>query len=224
MVGGCGNYWGSPIGHCPCLAIAQFAKDFASRSFLYLSVLEGNSFTFGPFNDSFFLFVFWYYQSVAQEKSTAQGKEHQKDFFQISLQRRLCCFFLLPIPISPIDIFAFLLLLSILTSPSDIFDFFVVAHSNLSLNCQLLFVASCHLFISAASSILLIPVAFYLSCSCLYLSPITALCSYPLVKMEIGDSRQISTTAPIFSRYNYFRQTIWRLASVQFYFWCIFGD
>ena len=45
-----------------------------------------------------------------------------------------------------------------------------------------------------------------------------ALCSYPLVKMEIGDSSQISTTAPIFSQYDYFRQTIWRLASVQFHF------
>ena len=52
----------------------------------------------------------------------------------------------------------------------------------------------------------------------------TALCSYPLVKMEIGDSWQISTTAPIFSQYDYFRQTIWRLASVQFHFWYIFGD
>ena len=30
-----------------------------------------------------------------------------------------------------------------------------------------------------------------------------ALCSYPSVKMEIGDSRQISTTAPIFSQYDY---------------------
>ena len=50
------------------------------------------------------------------------------------------------------------------------------------------------------------------------LVPANALCSYPLVKMEIGDSSQISTTAPIFSQYDYFRQTIWRLASVQFHF------
>ena len=46
----------------------------------------------------------------------------------------------------------------------------------------------------------------------------SALCSYPLVKMEIGDSSQISTTAAIFSQYDYFRQTIWRLASVLFTF------
>ena len=52
----------------------------------------------------------------------------------------------------------------------------------------------------------------------------TALCSYPLVKMEIGDSSQIFTTAAIFFQYDYFRQTIWRLASVQFHFWYIFGD
>ena len=52
----------------------------------------------------------------------------------------------------------------------------------------------------------------------------SALCSYPLVNMEIGDSSQIYTTAPIFFHYNYFRQTIWRLASVQFHFWYIFGD
>ena len=51
-----------------------------------------------------------------------------------------------------------------------------------------------------------------------------ALCSFPLVKMEIRDSSQISTTAPIFSGYNYFRQNIWRLASVQFHFWYIFWD
>ena len=57
-----------------------------------------------------------------------------------------------------------------------------------------------------------------------YLELHNALCSYPLVKMEIGDSSQISTTAPIFSQYDYFRQTIWRLASVQFHFWYIFGD
>ena len=47
---------------------------------------------------------------------------------------------------------------------------------------------------------------------------IIALCGYPLVKMEIRDSSQISTTASIFSQYDYFRQTIWRLASVQFHF------
>ena len=51
-----------------------------------------------------------------------------------------------------------------------------------------------------------------------------ALCAgYSLVKMEISDSSQISTTAPILSGYNYFRKDIWRLASVQFNFWYIFG-
>ena len=49
-------------------------------------------------------------------------------------------------------------------------------------------------------------------------SPSNALSSYPLVKMEIGSSSQISTTAPIFSWYDYFTQTIWRLSSVQFHF------
>ena len=34
----------------------------------------------------------------------------------------------------------------------------------------------------------------------------TALCGYPIVKMKIGDSSQISTTAPIFLLFNYFRQ------------------
>ena len=34
---------------------------------------------------------------------------------------------------------------------------------------------------------------------------LNALCGYHLVKMEIGDSSQISTTAPIFSQFNYFR-------------------
>ena len=40
-----------------------------------------------------------------------------------------------------------------------------------------------------------------------------ALCGYPLLKLEIRDSCHISTTAAIFFHYNYFRQTIWRLAS-----------
>ena len=52
----------------------------------------------------------------------------------------------------------------------------------------------------------------------------TALCGYPLLKLEIRDSCQNSTTAAIFFHYNYFRKTIWILASVQFHFWCIFGD
>ena len=34
----------------------------------------------------------------------------------------------------------------------------------------------------------------------------SALCCYPHVKVEIRDSSQICTTAPIFSKSNYFRQ------------------
>ena len=51
---------------------------------------------------------------------------------------------------------------------------------------------------------------------------VSALCGYPLLKLEIRDSCQISTAAAIFFHYNYFRQTIWRLASVQFHFWYIY--
>ena len=40
-----------------------------------------------------------------------------------------------------------------------------------------------------------------------------ALCSYPLVKMEIRDSIQILTTAPIFLQCNYFRQKYLEIAS-----------
>ena len=40
-----------------------------------------------------------------------------------------------------------------------------------------------------------------------------ALCGYPIVKMEIRDSSQISTTAPIFLLYNYFRQKYLKIAS-----------
>ena len=41
----------------------------------------------------------------------------------------------------------------------------------------------------------------------------SALCGYPIVKMEIRDSSQISTTAPIFLLYNYFRQKYLEIAS-----------
>ena len=51
-----------------------------------------------------------------------------------------------------------------------------------------------------------------------YFDSNTALCGYPLLKLEIRDSCHISTRAAIFFHYNYFRQTIWRLASVQFHF------
>ena len=40
-----------------------------------------------------------------------------------------------------------------------------------------------------------------------------ALCGYPIVKMEIRDSSQISTTALIFLLYNYFRQKYLEIAS-----------
>ena len=40
-----------------------------------------------------------------------------------------------------------------------------------------------------------------------------ALCSYPHVKVEIRDSSQISTTAPIFLLFNYFRQKYLEIAS-----------
>ena len=45
------------------------------------------------------------------------------------------------------------------------------------------------------------------------LPPVIALCSYPLVKMEIRDSIQILTTAPIFLQSNYFRQKYLEIAS-----------
>ena len=38
------------------------------------------------------------------------------------------------------------------------------------------------------------------------LGAIIALCGYPIAKMEIKDSSQISTRAPIFQQYNYIRQ------------------
>ena len=41
----------------------------------------------------------------------------------------------------------------------------------------------------------------------------SALCGYPIVKMEIRDSSQISTTAPIFLLYNYFRQKYLEITS-----------
>ena len=54
--------------------------------------------------------------------------------------------------------------------------------------------------------------------------PATALCGYPIAKMEIKDSSQISTTAPIFLYYNYFRQNIWVNILVHFHFQYIFVD
>ena len=51
-----------------------------------------------------------------------------------------------------------------------------------------------------------------------------ALCGYPIGKMEIRDSSQISTTAPIFLYYNYFRQNIWVNILVHFHFQYIFVD
>ena len=59
-----------------------------------------------------------------------------------------------------------------------------------------------------------------LSCICLCLTVFvcvtpgsSALCGYPIVKMEIRDSSQISTTAPIFLLSNYFRQKYLKIAS-----------
>ena len=43
--------------------------------------------------------------------------------------------------------------------------------------------------------------------------PTIALCSYPHVKVEIRDSSQISTTAPIFLQFNYSRQKYLEIAS-----------
>ena len=43
--------------------------------------------------------------------------------------------------------------------------------------------------------------------------PDNALCGYPIVKMEIRDSSQIPTTAPILLLYNYFRQKYLQIAS-----------
>ena len=49
-------------------------------------------------------------------------------------------------------------------------------------------------------------------------STANALCCYPHVKVEIRDSTQICTPAPIFSGYNYFIQNIWGEYLVQFHF------
>ena len=46
----------------------------------------------------------------------------------------------------------------------------------------------------------------------------SALCGYPIGKMEIRDSSQISTTAPIFQQYNYFRQNLEENVTFTFYF------
>ena len=42
----------------------------------------------------------------------------------------------------------------------------------------------------------------------------SALCCYPHLKLEMGILSQITTTAPIFLQFNYFRENIW----VQFHF------
>ena len=47
-------------------------------------------------------------------------------------------------------------------------------------------------------------------------SSATALCGYPIVKMEIRDSSQISTTAPIFLLSNYFSALNGTIASASF--------
>ena len=45
-----------------------------------------------------------------------------------------------------------------------------------------------------------------------------ALCCYPHVKLEIGNLSQITTTAPIFLQFNYFRENIWVTIWLQFHF------
>ena len=49
-----------------------------------------------------------------------------------------------------------------------------------------------------------------------------ALCCYPHVKLEIGNLSQITTTAPIFLLFNYFRENIWVTLWMQFHFLCIY--
>ena len=56
-----------------------------------------------------------------------------------------------------------------------------------------------------------------------FLSNIIALCGYPIVKIEIRDSSQTSTTAPIFFLSIISDRNIWRLPAAQFHFWMIFG-
>ena len=51
-----------------------------------------------------------------------------------------------------------------------------------------------------------------------FFQSISALCGYPIGKMEIRDSSQISTTAPIFQQYNYFRQNLEENVTFTFYF------
>ena len=46
----------------------------------------------------------------------------------------------------------------------------------------------------------------------------TALCGYPHVKVSIRELNQISTTAPIFQQYNYFRQNSEENVTFTFYF------
>ena len=53
-------------------------------------------------------------------------------------------------------------------------------------------------------------------------SPI-ALWVKPCWKVEIEEFSKMFPSGPIFMNLNYFRQNIWRLSSVQFHFWCIFG-
>ena len=48
-------------------------------------------------------------------------------------------------------------------------------------------------------------------------------CTMAQALQKMGN-RNISTTAPIFSQYDYFRENIWRLSSVHFHFCYIFGD
>ena len=52
---------------------------------------------------------------------------------------------------------------------------------------------------------------------------VIALWVKPCWKMEIEEFTKFFPSGPTFMNLNYFRQNIWRLSSVQFHFWCIFG-
>ena len=45
----------------------------------------------------------------------------------------------------------------------------------------------------------------------------------PCWKVELEEFTKIFLSGPIFMNLNYFRQNIWRLSSVQFHFWYVFG-
>ena len=67
-----------------------------------------------------------------------------------------------------------------------------------------------------------IKAAWNTTCNKKYL--ILIICSdggYPLINVPV---ERISSFAPIWLRFDYFRPNIWRLFFIQFHFWYIFGD